>query len=278
MNTAKELLDAGNLKGAIEQVTREVKSNPSEMRQRTFLFELLCFAGEYDRAEKQLEVIGHQSAQAELGVQVYRNNLKAERDRKRLFADGLAPHFLTEPPAYVDLHLGAINRLREGNTEEARSLLDRAEEERPALSGVLNGQQFLDFRDYDDLIGSVLEVIVHDKYTWVPLEQIKQIEIPAPKQLRDLMWTPARIEAIDGTIGEVFIPALYAGSSDHPNDQVKLGRMTDWIQVNKLQNSPAGLRLFMVDGDDRAMLEVRNVEFNSVATTAGGIPSSELAM
>lgn len=278
MATAKELLDAGQLQAAIEAVTQEVKSKPSEMRQRTFLFELLCFAGEYDRAEKQLEVIGHQSAQAELGVQVYRNNLKAERDRRRLFSDGLAPHFLTEPPAYVDLHLSAINRLREGNAEEARSLLDRAEEERPALNGVLNGQPFLDFRDYDDLIGSVLEVIVHDKYTWVPFEQIKQIQIQAPKQFRDLMWTPARIEAIDGTIGEVFIPALYVGSSDHPDDQVKLGRMTDWTQINKALNKPAGLRLFMVDGEDRAMLEVRNVEFHSVGTQAGGTPSSELAM
>lgn len=261
MTSAKELLDAGNLKGAIDEVTREVKAKPSEMRQRTFLFELLCFAGEYDRAEKQLEVIGHQSAQAELGVQVYRNNLKAERDRRRLFSDGLAPHFLTEPPAYVDFQLSAINRLREGNTEEVRSLLDRAEEERPALNGVLDGRPFLDFRDSDDLIGSVLELIVKDKYTWAPFEQIKQMEISAPKQLRDLMWTPARIEAVDGTIGEVFIPALYAGSCDHPNDQVKLGRMTDWIQINKVQNSPAGLRLFMVDGEDKAMLEVRSIEF-----------------
>jgi type VI secretion system protein ImpE len=265
MATAKELLDAGQLQAAINAVTQEVKSKPSEMRPRTFLFELLCFAGEYDRAEKQLEVVGHQSAQAELGVQVYRNNLKAERDRRRLFLEGLAPHFLTEPPAYVDLHVSAINRLRERNLEEAREILDRAEEERPALTGTLDGQTFLDFRDYDDIIAPVLELIVHDKYTWVPFEQISQIQIAAPKQLRDLMWTPAKIEAIDGTIGEVFIPALYARSSDHPNDQVKLGRMTDWIEISKVLSSPVGLRLFMVEGEGKAMLEVRKIEFEPVA-------------
>lgn len=265
MATAKELLDAGQLQAAIKEVTQEVKSKPSEMRQRTFLFELLCFAGDYDRAEKQLEVVGHQSAQAELGVQVYRNNLKAERERRRLFSDGLAPHFLTEPPHYVDLHVSAINRVREGNFEEAREILDRAEEERPALSGKVDDETFSDFRDYDDLVGPVLELIVHDKYTWVPFEQIKQIKITAPRQLRDLIWTPARIEAIDGTIGEVFIPALYVLSSDHPNDQVKLGRMTDWIEINKLLNLPKGLRLFMVDGEDKAMLEVRNIEFEPEA-------------
>ena len=262
MPTAKDLLDAGQLQAAIEAVSQDVKARPSEMQPRTFLFELLCFAGDWDRAERQLDVIGHQSAQAELGVQVYRNNLKAERDRVRLFSDGLAPHFLTEPPAYVDLHLNAINRMREGNYDEARLLLDQAEEERPALIGKVNGRQFLDFRECDDLIGSVLELIVHDKYTWLPFEQIKSMEISAPKQLRDLMWAPARIEGVDGTVGEVFIPALYVRSSDHPNDQVKLGRMTDWTQVNDLLHLPAGLRLFMVDGTDEAMFEARRVEFD----------------
>src|SRR5438105_2775459 len=91
MKTAKELLAAGELRAAIEELTREVKSNPADTSRRTFLFELLCFAGEWDRAERQLDVIGHQSVQAEVGVQAYRNNLKAERDRRRLFSDGLQP-------------------------------------------------------------------------------------------------------------------------------------------------------------------------------------------
>ena len=262
MPTAKELLDAGQLEAAIQAVSQDVKSRPSEMQPRTFLFELLCFAGDFDRAERQLDVIGHQSAQAELGVQVYRNNVRAERDRLRLFSDGFTPHFLAEPPAYVDVLLSAINMLREEKYDAARSLLDQAEEERPALTGLLNGQQFLDFRDCDDLIGSVLELIVHDKYTWLPFEQIKRMEISAPKQLRDLMWAPGRVEGIDGTVGEVFIPSLYVRSSEHPNDQVKLGRMTDWTQVNESLHLPSGLRLFMVDGNDEVMFEARSVEFD----------------
>jgi type VI secretion system protein ImpE len=262
MPTAKELFDAGQLKPAIQAVSQEVKARPSEVQPRTFLFELLCFAGDFDRAQQQLEVIGHQSATAELAVQVYLNNLKAERDRLRLFSDGLAPHFLTEPPAYVDLHLGAIDRLREGAYDQARLLLDQAEEERPSLTGKMNGNQFLDFRDCDDLIGSVLELIVHDKYTWLPFEQIKTLQISTPKQLRDLMWAPARVEGIDGTVGEVYIPALYARSSEHPDDGVKLGRMTDWRQVSELLHLPAGLRLFIADGRDEAMFEARSVEFD----------------
>ena len=92
--TAKELLDAGHLSAAVEQVNQEVRLHPIDSRLRTFLFELLCFAGDFQRAERQLDVISQQDAKAEVGVQVYRNVLIAEKARRRLFAEGLCPRFL----------------------------------------------------------------------------------------------------------------------------------------------------------------------------------------
>jgi type VI secretion system protein ImpE len=263
MTKAKELLDAGQLTPAIEQVTAELKNKPGDVSLRLFLFELLCFSGNFDRAEKQLDVVGHQDAKVDLGVQVYRNNIKAERARRRLFSEGLQPHFLSEPPEYVDRHLEAINELRQGNSGRARELLDRAEEDRPAISGQLRGQRFQDFRDADDFVGPVLELVVHDKYTWLPFEQLKRIEIAEPKQLRDLIWSSATLESVQGAIGEVFIPVLYAGSSDHPNNLVKLGRMTDWKQLSDDLYAAAGSRLFLVDHHDRPLFEARTVEFDA---------------
>jgi type VI secretion system protein ImpE len=263
MSTARELFDGGKLQAAIDEVTNRVKANPADTQQRIFLFELLLFAGDWDRAERQVDVIAHQSMEAGLGVQVYRNNIKAERERSRLFADGLRPHFISDPPAYVELHLSAINRLREGNIGEARETLDRAEEERPAFKGALNREPFSDFRDYNDIVGPVLEAIVQDQYTWIPFEQISQLEIEAPKNLRDLIWTPARIETTDGTSGEMYIHTLYEGSRNHADDQVKLGRMTDWTDAGEGLYLASGLRLFLVDGEDRALLEARKIEFVS---------------
>ncbi|MFN7945858.1 MAG: type VI secretion system accessory protein TagJ [Blastocatellia bacterium] len=260
MTEIRELLNQGRLADAITAATSAVKARPTEMSARTTLFELLCFAGEWSRAEKQLEVIAHQDVKSAIGVQAYHNNIKAEQARQRLFSDGLKPHFLTEPAAYVKLHLDAVNRLREGHTSEARALLDRAEEERPALAGTLDGQTFSDFRDVNDLTGPVLEVIVQDNYTWVPFEQIRRIEVREPKQLRDLLWTMARIET-EAISGEVFIPALYADSSRHPNDQVRLGRMTDYRQLGDDLYTAVGLRLFLVDDEEKSLPEVKVVEF-----------------
>src|SRR5581483_9854848 len=220
--TAKALLDAGQLNAAIEQLNKDVKARPTDNRLRSFLFELLCFAGDYQRADRQLEVIGHQSAATEIGVQIYRNAMAAEQKRQRTFTDGLRPHFILEPPPYVHLHLEAVNHLRENRQEEAEALLEQSPRTRPAVIGHLNGQPFTSLRDSDDLLAPFLEVIIHDNYTWLPFDQLKRVEIAAPQRLRDLLWATAKIETYGGPAGEVLLPVLYAGLNTHENDQIRL--------------------------------------------------------
>jgi hypothetical protein len=55
--TARELFDAGKLNNAIEALGAELRERPTDLHRRTFLFELLCFAGNWDRADKQLDVL-----------------------------------------------------------------------------------------------------------------------------------------------------------------------------------------------------------------------------
>lgn len=262
MNEAKELLAAGKLEEASAALLRQVKANPSDSASRTFLFELSCLSGDWDRAERQLDVIGQQSTEAQLGVMVYRANINAERERRRVFAEGVQPHFLREPPAYVDLCVEALAQVNRGLIKEARATLDRAEEERPAIAGSLGGKEFLDFRDYDDFTAPVVELIVKDKYVWLPFEQIKSIQISPPRQLRDMIWASARVEATDGTIGEVYMPSLYAGTSSSANDQLRLGRMTDSKPLGEDLYQSLGLRLFLVDGEDKTLFEATPVEFS----------------
>lgn len=264
--TPKQLFDQGEIAHAIERLIAEVRQNPTDAARRTFLFELLCFAGEWTRAERQLDAIPSGSANAELARQVYKSNLRAMQDRVKLHAEGLAPHFLNEPPAYVDKLLTALNRLREGNDTEAQTLLDEVEDERPAIPGTTGEQTFDDFRDYDDLCAPVLEAFVKDKYTWLPLEHLKSLEIARPATLRDLIWTQARIETHTGTMAEVYIPALYAGSEGHENAQVKLGRMTDWAQRGTVQIAQ-GLRVFLVGGEEKTLFELGKLQFSNDAVT-----------
>jgi hypothetical protein len=133
--TAEELLKAGHLSAAVEQLNQEVRSRPSDIQRRTFLFELLCFTGDCQRAQRQLDVLGHQSATAEIGVQVYRHILTAEQARQRLFSEGVQPNFLFPPPSYVHLHLEALQQLCNPQPAGAVALLDQSQRSQPPGQG-----------------------------------------------------------------------------------------------------------------------------------------------
>ena len=51
---AKALYQAGKLNEAIQALNAEIRENPTDAQRRVFLFELLCFAGDYDRATQEI--------------------------------------------------------------------------------------------------------------------------------------------------------------------------------------------------------------------------------
>jgi len=262
MQEAKALLDAGNLNGAVQSALNVVKSKPTDVAARTFLFELSCFSGDWERAERQLDTIGHQDANTMIGSLIYRQCIEAERKRARYFSESLKPEFLSDPPDYVYGLLTANNGLSEGNLAEAREILDTVEEQRPAIACTVNGEAKEDFRDYNDLTSCILEVIIKDSYVWVPFEQLEKLEITPPKGLRDLFCLLGKMETSSGTNGEILIPTLYSGSYKHDNDQVRLGRMTDWRDAGEEIFIGEGTKLFWMDGQDKPILDINLIEFN----------------
>lgn len=261
MKEAKALLDAGDLNGAVQSALNYVKANPVDHQARTFLFELSLFSGDWDRAGRQLDAIGHQDAKAMIGTMIYRQCIEAEKKRARYFSDGLKPEFLADVPNYVYGLLTANNRLREGNAGEAREILDQTEEERPAFPCTVSGETAEDFRDYNDLTAGIMEVIIKDSYVWVPFEQIEKITINEPQSLRDLYWLQGTMETANGTNGEVFFPLLYVNSFKHDDDQVRLGRMTDWRDLGSELYQGEGTKLFWVNGQARPITELKEVVF-----------------
>ena len=98
---AKELLDAGRLAAAIERLNQVVRAHPGDPKLRIFLFEILCFAGDYERAQRQLDVLDQLNAQAGSGTILYRSVLAAEQARRAVATENRLPAFLLEPPALL---------------------------------------------------------------------------------------------------------------------------------------------------------------------------------
>lgn len=230
---ATELFRAGKLTEAIQKLTEEVRQEPLDVRKRTFLFELLCFAGDYDRAEKHLNALSEGGKNAELGALLYRAALHAERERKQ-FIDN---------KAYLDV----------SGAEAAKS-----------PSGTLNGRPFQELTDADPRIGPRLEVIVAGKYLWVPFEHIATVRMQEPKRLRDLLWSPAIVtngpKFKGRDLGEVLVPVLSAGTSAQSDDSVRLGRSTVW-EESDAGDIPFGQKILLADGEEIPLLEVRELEF-----------------
>jgi type VI secretion system protein ImpE len=257
--TASDLYKAGRLQDAIDEQIREVKASPADHAKRLFLFELLAFAGDLARARKQIEAIQFNEMERDTAVMSYRKNLDAEEARRKLWTDGVEPKFLAPPPDHVQLRLKAVQSLRNNEPTEAANLLAQAAQAAPAVQGLLNNKPFTGLRDADDLFASVLEVFAQGVYYWLPLEQVDALAMNPPKYPRDLIWFPARLDVRDGPSGEAFLPVLYHGSHEHPDDNIKLARSNDW---KELENGPIlglGARIFLVGEEDIPLLQWREL-------------------
>lgn len=232
---ANELLRAGQLDEAVDTLTAELRDNPTDTRRRTFLFELLCFAGNYERAERQLDALAGDGRQAEMGALLYRSALHAERTRQEMFRKNDYP---------------------------------RSPAPRP-VSGTINGRPFQSLTDADPRIGARLEIFAAGQYTWIPLEQIVSVRMEAPKRLRDLLWSPAIVRPGRDfrklELGEVLIPVLAPLSSQHADRQVRLGRVTEWQELTDGEQAPVGQKLLMVDDEEFPILELRELEITPAA-------------
>ena len=148
---AHELFKAGRLDEAIESLGAGLRSDPTDAQRRIFLFELLCFAGNHARAEKQLDVLAERSQQAEMGTLLYRSALHADQLRQQMFARGEYP-MGGPPPARV--------------------------------TGTINGRAFETLEDADPRIGPRLEVYAAGRYLWLPFEHVASIRMAPPLRRR----------------------------------------------------------------------------------------------
>ena len=263
---ATQLYETGQLADAVAAAGDEVKRHPADPGKRMFLAELLCFTGQFDRADKQLEVLGHQEPKALLEVSTLRQLLRAEQARQQFYAEGRLPEFLEQPSERLKRHLEASIRIREGQPGEAAQLLQQAEAERPPVAGTCNGQPFADLRDVDDLCASLFEVLTSTgKYYWVPMERVESMEFVAPKRPRDLVWRSVHMVVLGGPDGQVFLPALYAGTHNESDDRLRLGRMTDWRGGDGSPVRGVGQRTFLVGEESPSILELKEITITAPA-------------
>ena len=260
--SAEEILKSGTLDETLTALMDRVRKDPSNIKQRIFLFQLFAVLGEWERAVKQLKVCGGMDPSTLSMVQAYREAIICELIREKVFAGDKAPMIFGEPENWIAILVEALGATARGDHAAAAELRNKAFEEAPAVSGTADGQVFEWIADADMRLGPVLELVMNGNYYWVPFNAIKKLNFEEPSDLRDRVWTPVQITWANG--GEVvgFIPTRYPGSAE-ASDEIKLSKVTEWTDIGEETFIGSGQRLLATDEGDIALMDLREVVFDT---------------
>ncbi|MGF1462458.1 MAG: type VI secretion system accessory protein TagJ [Maricaulaceae bacterium] len=225
---------SGDASGWINALTQAVKASAADpvkaAATRVRLGEGLMTVGDLDRADTQFDTAVSLDPSWGPKAALLRQLLRALKSRDEVFAQGRAPEVLAEPDAYLTALLKANAALRDGEAD-AGALFEAAEQLRPAFAGVCDGATIDDWRDLDDRLGGVIEVVTSNgKYFWTPMSQVRELRFQPIERPRDVVLRQMELDVIDGPTGVVFMPTTYWTAPDRANDAMRLARVTEWSE------------------------------------------------
>lgn len=263
MNPVKEMVSGGQPAQALAAAQAQVRSRPDDPELRILLFQLMVVAGQWERAATQLELCGELDDAALAMVHTYREALQCELAREAVFNGKTTPMVLGQPAEWVALLVQALQTQASGNPAGAQALRDQALEQAPPTAGALDGQPFEWICDADSRLGPVLEAVVNGRYCWVPFAALQRVQIEAPQDLRDLVWTPAHLEFPNGGDSIALIPTRYVGSTVLQDERIWMARRTEWQPLGSEQFAGLGQRVFATESGEHALLDIRSIELRS---------------
>ena len=231
--------------------------------------------GRWDRALNQLNVLEELDASTIAMVGTYREAIKCEALRAKIFAGQLSPVIFGQPEEWTALLVESVRLTADEKYSEANDLRSQAFEAAPATSGSINGEPFGWIADADNRLGPVLEAIINGRYAWVPFHQVIRIEVEEPTDLRDMVWMPSLFTLANG--GELvgLIPARYPGTETSDDGQLMLSRKTEWIEASAGTFLGRGQRMLTTDAGDYALMDIRVIQLDSEAESEEAGPDRD---
>ncbi len=261
---AEQSLREGKVTEALAQLQDAVRDDPSNVKYRIFLFQLLALVGQWERALNQLNVSGDLDPANLAMVHAYRDAVQCEVFRSEVFAGNRTPLVFGEPEQWIALIFEALKLSASGNHEQAAQLRGEAFESAPATTGTINGEAFEWIADADSRIGPMLEAVVEGRYSWIPLHRIHNLVIEEPADLRDFVWTPAQFTWSNGGQSVGMIPTRYPDTEKSEDGFLVMARKTEWDQLSKDAYKGIGQRILTTNQGDYPLLDVRELTLDTL--------------
>ncbi len=257
----------------LQELQSKVKADPGSAKLRTHLFQLLCVMGDWQRALGQLQVCGQLDAKALAMAQMYREAIRCEMFRAEVFAGKRRPQILGGPPRWVGFLIEALQHDRLGEVSAATELRRRALDDAIPSGCSVDGVTCEWFADGDTRLGPVCEVFVNGQYYWLPFESCAGIQVEAPADLRDLVWSPAELLLPNEGRVPALIPTRYPETTvltAENADSLKESRATEWVERAPEVWVGLGQRVWMSDVGEHPILDTRNISFATLSAAEVG--------
>jgi type VI secretion system protein ImpE len=251
-------LKSGDVPGALDDLKQEVRKAPRDPRLRTFLFQMFCVTGEWERALTQLTAAAELDPLALPMAQAYRAAIRCEILREKVFRGTLSPTVLGDPGPWLPMLIEVTRLLATGKYDEATGLRDQAFEAAEEIEGTLNDEPFAWIADSDPRLGPVLEVFINGNYMWVPYSRLKALRLDPPADLRDQVWMPANFTWSNDGEMVGFVPTRYPGSAT-ADPALALSRRTEWYDTDGGWSLPLGQRVLVTDAAETAIMDLRTL-------------------
>lgn len=251
---------AGSLEDQLTGLMALIRKSPTDHRLRVHLAQLSMLLGQWERAIGQLQAVALSEPSALPFAQTYREAIRCERLRERVFAGEIAPPTLGTPAPWFALLAQALRHRALGEHAAADALQSQAFEAAPARAFEIDGQAIEWLADADSRIGPCIEALVNGQYYWIPFDDIQRLDLEAPVDLRDLVWTPAKLVLCNGGVHPVLIPSRYPGSESASEDALRRSGLTMWTEAGEAGWTGLGQRMWASDVGEHPMLETRRIE------------------
>jgi len=275
MGTAEQFLAEGDLGHSLSVLMDKVRNDPSNVENRTFLFQLLAILGRWDKALTQLKVVGELDAITLPMVQTYQQALRCEVFRLGVFEGKRSPMVFGDPEQWIALLLEALKLSAQGQSAPSQIMREDAFDQAPATTGMIDEQPFEWIADADPRLGPTLECILNGRYYWIPFSKIREINIEKPNDLRDEVWMPAYFTWANGGQAVGLIPTRYPGSEKSEDTQLIRAKKTAWLEQDKDLFLGLGQRMLATDQGEYPLMDIRNITLNVVAPESTNQPASE---
>lgn len=268
MLSLQQRLAKASLADNLTEIARQIQADPVSADLRAAFVQLLCLAGNWQRAQIQLQSWLALMPQAQPTVTLLQQAIAGEQQRAAVMSGDAQPQLPGSAWYWCESLLAALRADIAGEHARAATLRATALEQAEANPGQLQQQgqsaAFAWLMDGDSRFGPVCEAIANGRYYWIPFAAIQEMTFQPPVSVTDLIWRHTRVQLVDGSEQICQIPVRYP-LQQGADERYLRASVTEWQTPGSAgdQFIGQGQKVWLSDNVEAPLLTLEQLVFHA---------------